>query len=105
MEVKFDLVRIGNTRKNYNSEKILKQNVDFLRSNIRDLLKDEKCSHKNNRVDITMIVPAKGHNIKIRLQDIKDFHIRKLIGENYPNSVYKGNLETILDNMDNRVFR
>lgn len=105
MEVKFDLVRIGKTRKNYNSEKVLKQNVDFLRSNIRDLLKEEKCSHKNNRVDMTMIVPAKGNNIKIRLQDIKDFHIRKLIRENYPNSVYKGNLDTILDNMNNRVFR
>ena len=83
MEVKFDLVRIGKTRKNYNSEKVLKQNVDFLRSNIRDLLKEEKCSHKNNRVDMTMIAPAKGHNIKIRLQDIKDFHIRKLIRENF----------------------
>jgi len=105
MNVKFDLVRIGTTRKNYTSEKILKQNVDLLRSNIRDLLKEEKCSHKNNRVDMTMIVPTKGYNIKIRLQDIKDFHIRKLIRENYPYSVYKGKLDPILDNINNRTFR
>ncbi|MDX1830484.1 MAG: hypothetical protein R3342_13170 [Lutibacter sp.] len=105
MDVKFDLVRIGNARKNYTSEKILKQNVDLLRKNIRELLRNENCSHKNNREDITMIVPARGFNIKIRLQDVKDYHIRKLLRDKFPNSMYKGKLDTILDNSNNRVFR
>jgi hypothetical protein len=105
MDLKFDLVRIGKTRENYNSEIILKKNVDLLRKNILDLLKEENCSQKNNKEDITMIIPARGHNIKIRLQDIKDYHIRKLLRNNFPNSIYKGNLDTIQDNWNNPVFR
>ena len=105
MDIKFDLVRIGSARENYSSEKILKQNVDLLRNNIHDLLKDEKCSHKNNCDHMTMIIPAKGFNIKIQLRDITDFHIRKLIRENFPNSIYKGKSDTISDYATNRVFR
>ena len=41
MEVKFDLVRIGKIRKSSIAEKILKQNVDLLRNEIRSFLKDE----------------------------------------------------------------
>lgn len=41
MEVKFDLVRIGEIRKNCKSETILKQNVDLLKNNIRLFLKDK----------------------------------------------------------------
>ncbi|MCB0458926.1 MAG: hypothetical protein KDC74_02780 [Flavobacteriaceae bacterium] len=105
MDVKFDLVRIGKIRKNCTSEKILKQNVDVLRNNIRYLLKNEICSNKNNQLDITMIIPAKGFNIKIRIQNVKDFHLRKLLRENFPNTIYKGKLDTILDNIDNQIFK
>lgn len=52
-----------------------------------------------------MIVPARGHNIKIKLQDVKDYHIRKLLRNHFPDSIYKGKLDTIEDNWNNRVFR
>lgn len=53
---------------------------------------------------MTMIIPAKGYNIKILLKDIKDFHLRKMIRENYPEAIYKGKLDTIENNTFNRVF-
>ena len=104
MKVKFDLVRIGGIRKKYASEIILKQNVDLLRTEIRHLLKDGKCSHKDNTVHMTMIIPGKGYSIKINLQDIKDFHIRKELREKFPDSIYKGKHSTIMDNINNRIF-
>jgi hypothetical protein len=105
MEVKFDLVRIGKVRKDYSSEKILKDNVKMLKIQIRELLSEEICSHKNNREDVTMIVPGKGYNIKILLNDVKDLHIRTILRKNIPNSIYKGKIDTVLDSINNRVFR
>ena len=105
MEVKFDLVRIGKIRKDSGAEIILKQNIDLLRESIRYFLKEEKYPNKNNRVEMTMIVPGKGFNIKIALQDVGDFYLRKKLREKFPNSIYKGKYSTIIENIHNRVFR
>jgi hypothetical protein len=105
MDVKFDLVRIGKFRKNYVSETILKQNADLLRSNIRYLLKEENCSHKDNTVHMTMVIPGKGHNIKIVLQDVRDIHIKKQLKEKFPNSIYKGSKSALIDNLWNKLWR
>jgi len=105
MEVNFDLVRIGRTRKNYTSEKILEQNVDLLKSNIRFFLKEKVSNNKNNVISMVMVVPGKGYNIKIALQDIRDNEIKKELKKKFPNSIYKGEYSTLLDNMNNRVFR
>jgi hypothetical protein len=104
MEVKFDLVRIGGIRKSYNAETILKGNVDLLRNNIRSLLKDLNISTKQNSISIVMIIPGKGDNIKIALDNIKDDHIRKELRHNLPRSIYKGDYSLIMNNIDNRIF-
>ncbi len=103
MEVKFDVVRIGNKRKNPTSELILKQNANLLKNTIRHVLKEEVCGHKNNREDITMIIPSRGHNVTFRIQDVTDSHIKDILKHRFPNSIYKGSLDTILDNINNRV--
>ena len=41
MNIKFDLVRIGEIRKNYNAEMIIKQNINLLKTNIHHLMKEE----------------------------------------------------------------
>ena len=81
MNVKFDLVRIGKFRKNLNAEILLTQDANFLKANIRNLLENEECSHKDNTVHMRMVIPGKGFKIKVVLQDIKDTHIRKKINE------------------------
>jgi len=105
MDVKFDLVRIGKFRKNYVSETILKQNADLLRTNIRYLLQDRKCSHKDNTVHMTMVIPGKGYNIKIVLQDVRDFHIRKQLKEKFPNSIFKGDQSILRNNIWNSLWK
>lgn len=104
MEVKFDLVRIGEIRKNSISEKILKQNVDLLRNNIRLLLKNKKIDNKHNQISMVMVIPAKGYNIKIVLEDIKDEYMRKELRFNFPSSIYNGEYSNIMNNLDNKVF-
>ena len=104
MEVKFDLVRIGKIRKSSIAEKILKQNVDLLRNEIRSFLKDENINNKHNTVHMVITIPGKGYNIKIALQDIKDLHIKKELKNNFPNSIYKGGYSIIMDNLENKVF-
>jgi hypothetical protein len=105
MEVKFDLVRIGGIRKSSNAETIIEGNVDLLRNNIRSLLKDINISNKPNSISMVMIIPGKGYNIKIALDDIKDDLIIKELRNNFPHSIYKGDYSLIMNNIDNKVFR
>ena len=105
MEVKFDLVRFGEIRKNSIAEKVIKENLDLLRNNICLLLKDENINNKYNRISMVMIVPKKGYNIKIVLHDIKDENIKKKLRLNFPTSIYKGDYSLITDNIDNKIFR
>lgn len=104
MEVKFDLVRIGNIRKNSIAEKIIKENLDVLRNKIRWLLKDDNANNKYNRIHIVLIIPQKGFAVKIVLHDIKDEVIRKKIKINFPKNIHKGDYSIIMNNLDNKVF-
>lgn len=104
MEVKFDLVRIGKIRKNSIAERILKENVNLLSTYIRSFLKEEKINNKHNTISMTMVIPGKGYNIKIALQDVKDLHIKKELRNNFPNSIYRGEYSTIMDNVHNKIF-
>lgn len=104
MKINFDFVRIGNRRKNFTSEILIKQNSVNLRKQIRLLLKDELSTNKNNEQGITIIIPAKGLHSKFRLQDVKDARIRKLLKDNFSKFIYRGKLDLILDNIGNRIF-
>ncbi|RTZ03094.1 hypothetical protein [Flavobacterium sp. GSP6] len=99
MEIKFD-VRIGKIRKNQISEMILKQNVGFLKSGIHSLLKDINSETKK----IGIVIPGKGHSIKMALEDVKEKHVRKELKSNFPFNIYKGKYSAILDNIDNQIF-
>tara|TARA_R110002051_G_scaffold306845_2_gene377638 strand:- start:3110 stop:3427 length:318 start_codon:yes stop_codon:yes gene_type:complete len=105
MNLRFDLVRIGETRKNYNSEKLIELNTELLIKNIRNIITNEKNKEDNFKFEMTIIVPEKGHNIKILMESIKDLKIKGLLKQKFPNSIYKGEIETVLDNIHNKVFR
>mgnify|MGYP001022078309 FL=1 len=104
MNVKFDLVRFGKIRKNNISELILKKNVEFLQNHIRFLLDNENIDNKNNCVDMVMIIPGRGYEIKIALQDIRDTNVKKILKVNIPLQIYKGDYSIIIDNINNRIF-
>lgn len=104
MEVKFEMVRIGKKRKSFIAEKILKQNVSFLKESIRHLLKNKTSNSKHNRIFITMVIPARGYNIKIHFQNIPEKWIRKELKDNFPDAIYKGRIDYILDNIYNPIF-
>lgn len=104
MKVKFDIVRIGRIRKNYTSELVLKENLNFLKSNIRTLLSEKVIENKSNQISIVLVIPAKGFNIKIVLNDIKDNDIKKELKKHFPNSIYNGSYSVILDNINNHFF-
>ena len=104
MKIKFDMIRIGSKRKNVSSEIILKENVEILKKSIRSFFKGENCSHKNNEEHITMIIPAKGDNIKVLIQDFKDYQIRQMFRESFSDFIYKGNLDKLPDYYDNKIF-
>jgi hypothetical protein len=104
MEVKFDLVRIGNIRKEKKTEIIIKQNLDILKNEIRSLFLDDKIENKSNQFSVVLVIPSKGHNIKIVLEEIKDENIKNQLRKEFPKSTYKGDYLKLLDNIDNKVF-
>ncbi|HRG17544.1 MAG TPA: hypothetical protein PLP39_00495 [Flavobacterium lutivivi] len=104
MEVKFEMIRIGKFRKDDCSEMLLKQNVDLLKSTIRYHLADID-NIENKPINIDMIVPAKGFEIKIFVKRIRDKNIRTYLKENFPKSIYNGNYSNISDNLNNPIFK
>ncbi|GMN08630.1 hypothetical protein MTsPCn5_40200 [Croceitalea sp. MTPC5] len=72
---------------------------------IRTLLLDMECSHGKNSEAVTLIIPAKGYGVKFRIQDFRDDKIRALVKKNFSRFVYNGELDTILHNVNSRVFR
>jgi hypothetical protein len=103
MEIKFDIVRIGNIRKNITAEVMLKQNIQWLKSSIKSSLSNID-NYEIDKAHFVLVIPAKGFNIKISSYDIKDKFIKKVLKENISNSFYKGQYSTILDNINNPIF-
>ena len=95
-------LELGRIRKNPFQERILKQNVKFLKNRVRSILENEDID--NNKIYMVMVVPGRGYNIKIVLQDIRDISIRKKLKEKIPNYIYKGKYSVLLDNMNNPIF-
>jgi hypothetical protein len=105
MKIEFELVRIGKTRKDFMSERILEQNVRSLMANVRSYLEESFYDDKNKLISIVVIVPSKGHNIKMSLQDVIDKHIKSEFRKEFSNFIFKGKYSLILENINNRVFR
>lgn len=103
MEVKFDTVRIGKIRRSSIDEKILEQNLDFLKGNIRSLLKEEEIENKYDKVSVVLVVPAKGFNIKIAKKYVGNEFVKKLLSQNFPKSIYSGQYSKIDENVMNQV--
>jgi hypothetical protein len=103
MEVKFDTVRIGKIRNSSIEEKMLEQNLAFLKSNIKSFFSEDEVEKEHNRIGVVLVIPAKGYNIKIAVKYSSHEFVKKLLNSRFPDSVYKGNYSKIDENVMNRV--
>ena len=104
MKVNFDIVRIGKFRKNILAEKLLKENADLLRKEISKLLEEVKYKGESDEMGLMLVIPAKGYRIKICLEDRNDENVRRILSQNFPDSIYKGAQSIIEKNIYNPVF-
>lgn len=104
MKVNFDLVRIGNLRRDPIAEQILRENVDKLKKSIRIFLEDQIDIYGYGSIDMIMVIPGSGFNIKILLKDIRDKNLRKVIHDHLPDSIYKGKHSMLMKNLNNRIW-
>lgn len=104
MEITFEIVRIGKFRKDSQVEKIIKENVNLMKKSIRSLLEDFKYMGKDDKMELILVIPAKGDNVKIYIGDRKDENLRELLRQNFPDSIYTGNDSIIEENIHNPIF-
>lgn len=101
MKVNFEFVRLGKIGHNNVSEKVLKQDVHALKKSIQLFLEDFDLRDK---IDITIVIPSKDHNIKLSLYDIQNPKVKEELRQNFSKSIYKGGSSKILENLKNPIF-
>ena len=72
MDVKFNVVRIGDRRKNHLSEIRLEGNTIMLKNTLSNFLFGLRNSEGKDSEQVTIVVPGRGYNPKFRLQDFRD---------------------------------
>ncbi|RYM34844.1 hypothetical protein ERX46_05570 [Brumimicrobium glaciale] len=103
MDVHFDIVRIGEIRKNFLAEKLLKQNLISLKDNIVRFFK-EYTDKDLKVIHLIVIIPGKGYVVSVDAENIKDSLMKIDFINAFSNFIYKGRSSTIDQNMHNRVF-
>jgi len=101
MKVNFEFVRLGKISHNNVSEKVLKQDVHALKKSIQLFLED---FNLNDKIDILIVIPSKGHNIKFSLYDIQDPKIKAELRQNFSKTIYNGEYSKIITNLQNAIF-
>lgn len=101
MEIKFVPLRIGKFRQNHFHERILKENYLLLKRQLRDFV---QTIPSETTIEVDIVIPAKGYRITITLDAIKEQEIKKQLTANFPDSIYKGKYETLMDNSSNMNF-
>ncbi|WP_053991488.1 hypothetical protein [Mangrovimonas sp. TPBH4] len=96
MDVKFEIVRIGSKRKDSAAELLIRQNLNFLRVGIRHVLQNLEPANDNSRLDMVLVIPEEGVDVKIVLDNLASPHIAELLKTRYPNNIFEGDYKLIL---------
>lgn len=104
MNIHFEMVRIGDFRKNRLLEKIIRENVNILQLNLRKFLENETDINKSS-IELTMVIPSRGTKITFVLNDIKDDTLKSKLRLNFPDSIFNGDENLIYSNLFTPIFR
>lgn len=104
MEIKFETVRVGKFRKDMIQERILKENFDHLKNNIKDFVKNIQGKKIDEIIYVDIVIPARGSQIAITLDSIKDEKIKQLLIKNFPDSIYKADYSILENNCHNEPY-
>lgn len=103
MTINYDIVRIGKPRKDSNSERILYQNVKFLKFDIECLLQN---SEENNLdiIPITIVIPASGFNVLFDVRDIDNKVVKTVLSNHFKSRLFDQNKSILIGQNDNQII-
>ncbi|MFC5046916.1 hypothetical protein ACFSTE_15865 [Aquimarina hainanensis] len=100
MHIIYETLRIGNKRKDPFKEKLLSINIEVLKKDIQEALREEYHG-STQTINIAIIIPQKGLSPKFDESHIKDSEIRKILNSNFGKYIRHLTLEEIRDNLYN----
>lgn len=103
MTINYDIVRIGKLRKDKNAERILHQNVKFLKFDIECFLEDLELKD-SDIIPITLVIPARGYNVLFDIRDINNKEVRTALSKQFKSRLFDRNRSILIDNIDNQII-
>jgi len=103
MTIKYDIVRIGKIRKESNAERILHQNVKFLKFDIECFLEDLELKD-SDIIPITLVIPARGYNVLFDIRDINNKEVRTALNKQFKSRLFDRNRSILIDNINNQII-
>ncbi|MGV0980479.1 hypothetical protein [Empedobacter falsenii] len=102
MTINYDVIRIGKLRKESNAERILHQNVKFLKFDIECFLEDMELND-SHVIPITIVIPASGYNVLFDVRDINNKEIRSALSKQFKSRLFDRNRSILIDNIHNQI--
>lgn len=103
MTINYDIVRIGKLRKDKNAERILHQNVKFLKFDIECFLENLELKD-SDIIPITLVIPARGYNVLFDIRDINNKEVRTALSRQFKSRLFDRNRSILIDNIDNQII-
>lgn len=101
MEVKFDYIRIGGFRKDKHQELMLKENLDQLKM---ELINTLNYVNELERIELTLIIPKNGFDIKVHLESNIPGNIKDIIKNEFPFNHRSLTHNEIAKNLLNKIW-
>ncbi|WP_353096910.1 hypothetical protein [Empedobacter brevis] len=102
MTINYDVVRIGKPRKDSNAERILHQNVKFLKFDIECFLENLELND-SHIIPITIVIPARGYNVLFDVRDIHHKEVRSSLSKQFKSRLFDRNRSILIDHLDNQI--
>lgn len=102
MTINYDVVRIGKPRKDSNAERIIHQNVKFLKFDIECFLEDFELRN-SDIIPITIVIPARGYNVLFDVRDIHNKEVRLALNKQFKSRLFDRNRSILIGHIENHI--